>query len=243
MRKSSAIWMSIAAIAFLAVFASPLYLQWLAGFRRANWTEIGNIGQAYGAASAILSALALLGIAMSISLQVREHYANRSQIVRSQQFRLIELALENPERYMPCRGLDWRERTTDDMCQHLYTTMLINNHYTGYSLGFTSEEVLRGEILHDIFAAESGRKWWAEAEEHWRRMPSAANFVDIVSDEYTKAISRNPSPIPSVVNKERNKALPVANNERRSHATKIALGGLAGVIIGVAVAGARRKAT
>jgi Family of unknown function (DUF6082) len=239
-RKSSAIWLSIAAILCLVVLSSPFYLELLAGFKRADWTEIGNIGQAYGAASAILSALALLGIAVSVRLQVREHFANRHQIVRTQHFRLLELALENPERYMPAIGFDWRKRTIDEMCQYLYTTMIVNYHHTGYSLGVTPEEALRGEVFPDIFATESGRKWWTAAAQDWRSA-RPGKFVTILDEEYEKAILEKKPPIPSTIKNAEDGAASKARNERRSHAVKVAGAGLAGALISAAVVGVKRK--
>ncbi|MCW2944413.1 MAG: hypothetical protein JWR24_1130 [Actinoallomurus sp.] len=241
-RKSAAISLSISSTLFL-VLSSPFYLQWLAGLRKADWTEIGNIGQAYGAASAILSALALLGIAISVTLQVREHFANRIQIVRGQHFRLLELAMENPELYMPLLGFDGEKRTVDEMRQHLYTTMLVNYAHTGYLLGDIPENGLREEILPELFAGEPGRKWWLNGgEQRWKSDPSLSRkFVEMLEDEYEKAILQQGTPTLPIIQKA-NDGLPLkARDTDRSHAARIAIAALAGVLIGIAAERGKRK--
>lgn len=69
-----------------------------------DWLLAANIGQAYGAVSAVLSGLALLGGAWSIRFQVKDHVAMRHQVARTQHFRLLELTLEDPELYIPAWG-------------------------------------------------------------------------------------------------------------------------------------------
>jgi hypothetical protein len=240
MRRSIAILLSIAATLFL-VFSSPFYLQWLAKFKKADWTEIGNIGQAYGAASAVLSALALLGVAVSVILQVREHLANRSQIVRSQHFRLLELAIEKPELYTQILGLDGRAMSANEIRQHLFTTMFVNYAETGYSLGNIPELSLREEVLRGIFASEPGRKWWLRTERDWQKSGRSSKFVQIVEDEYSKATFRKCPPIPShIVENEATNSL-CDRGDSKFGVAKTGAAIMAGLLIGVAVNRARRN--
>src|SRR5438045_9631717 len=75
----------LAAVLLSAILFSPLFLRRVAEVRGVNWNLLGNIGQTYGAASAILSAVALLGIAVSLVLQRRQARAERIRIVRESQ--------------------------------------------------------------------------------------------------------------------------------------------------------------
>ena len=54
------------------VLISPLYLRQLSQLRGIDWTKLSNVGQTYGAASAILSAVALVGISLSLLVQARQ---------------------------------------------------------------------------------------------------------------------------------------------------------------------------
>lgn len=63
----------IAAIAFLAlVILSPLALRTLARSFDLNWSNLSNVGQTYSAVSALLTALALGGVAISLLYQAKD---------------------------------------------------------------------------------------------------------------------------------------------------------------------------
>jgi hypothetical protein len=61
----------IALTAFVlgSILLSPLLLRQIAKLGGVDWAKLSNIGQTYGAASAILSALAVGGVAISLFLQ------------------------------------------------------------------------------------------------------------------------------------------------------------------------------
>src|SRR5215471_21034949 len=54
------------------VLISPILLRQLDRIKGIDWSLLSNIGQTYGAASAILSAVALIGISISLLVQVRQ---------------------------------------------------------------------------------------------------------------------------------------------------------------------------
>jgi hypothetical protein len=60
------------------VAASPFALRML-DLQSRDWERLSWVGQTYGAASALLSVLALIGIAVSLTLQARESNASREQ--------------------------------------------------------------------------------------------------------------------------------------------------------------------
>jgi len=58
------------------VAVSPFALNLLSP-NATDWTQLSLIGQTYGAASALLAVIALLGVAVSLLMQAREARASR----------------------------------------------------------------------------------------------------------------------------------------------------------------------
>lgn len=92
------------AIIGLVIF-SPLAISELAHFRM-NWLQLSNIGQTYGAVSALLSSLALASVAVSLLYQSRDNQNAREQTTRMLQFELIRMAMSDPS-LMTASGAPW----------------------------------------------------------------------------------------------------------------------------------------
>src|SRR5450755_2004474 len=75
------------------VAVSPLALRMIGSLPGMDWARLSNIGQTYGAASALLTGLALIGVAASIVFQVRAIQAGRVQSSREHHAHLVEMAL------------------------------------------------------------------------------------------------------------------------------------------------------
>jgi hypothetical protein len=60
------------------VAASPFALRLLSG-RVTDWGQLSLIGQTYGAASALLAVLALIGVAFTLFMQAREAKSSRER--------------------------------------------------------------------------------------------------------------------------------------------------------------------
>src|ERR1700689_1110198 len=87
----------IFATAMLAlVVISPFALQWLARIHGLNWMSLSNVGQTYGAVSALLTALALGGVVISLMYQARDVKAARVQAERTFHNELLKMEMENP---------------------------------------------------------------------------------------------------------------------------------------------------
>src|ERR1019366_579474 len=139
------------------ILLSPLLLRALGTLGGANWSRLSEIGQAYGAASAILSALAVGGVAVSLFLQAGQARANQVQMVRDFQRELVMACLDNPDLYLPC----WRPMPDRDMNgarQDLYTMLRLNYGQMGYEVGIITEASLRGDLLEGIFQGAVGRR-------------------------------------------------------------------------------------
>jgi SAM-dependent methyltransferase len=180
------------------VVLSPFLLDLMADAKHDDWAAAGNIGQAYGAASAILSALALLGIAGSMALQLREHTANRAQIVRNQQFELLRQIQQDPELLGPITGHDVARDGADLSRQLLHAAMWINWAKTAYVLNEIPQVALRDEMFPGLFSNEVGQERWRRAREimesHYPK-GRAREFFTIGDEEYEKAIARDAAPL------------------------------------------------
>lgn len=95
MASAAATYFGIIAVLFIVAF-SPLALRGMSVLPGMNWGELSNVGQTYGAVSAILSALALIGVAISVALQRRESRFSRLEASRTRHHEMVLLALENP---------------------------------------------------------------------------------------------------------------------------------------------------
>jgi hypothetical protein len=93
-----------AVVTLVAVLLTPLGLQWIGHQPGHDWSLLSDVGQAYGAASAILAALALVGVVASLVLQAREAKASREQALRALHTDLLKMAIDEPE-FLECRVL------------------------------------------------------------------------------------------------------------------------------------------
>lgn len=188
-----------AAVAFLSlILVSPLFLGVLAGLSGvSDWNRLSAVGQTYGAASAVLSALALGGVAVSLFFQASQARAQQIQMVREYQRELLRMTLENPELYMPCwRPIEAPGLDVDGRRQHLFMTLRMNYAYMGYEVGIINEASLRLDVLTGAFKGQVGREYWHEARRLWilrgRRNRRTRQFVRIVEEEYDNAVTKGP---------------------------------------------------
>jgi hypothetical protein len=176
--------------AVLCAIASPLVLAAVDRSVDLNWVRLSNIGQAYGAASAALSALAVAGVGASIIYQARAVGYQRQQAVREQQRHLLSLLLADPETYAPAY---WSGAATLEPVQlrrRTFVLLSITYLYFGYNSGLYTEKTLTTESLPAIFSTEVGREFWASARVDWLYSDSRQErrFGRIVDENYQKSI-------------------------------------------------------
>ena len=162
-----------------------------------NWTQLGNIGQTYGGASAILGGVALIGISASLIIQVRQDRTERVRAVRERHMELLRIVLDNPRIYAPVVGPN-RHRTADEIRQHLFTTMWMNYSLTGYEMGILPERTVREEIMRSSFEGKPARTWWSAAQPHWVEggiTRKERQFTRMIDEEYRKAAASG-DPLP-----------------------------------------------
>ena len=87
-------WVAITTAASLIVLTlvvlSPVVLVQL-GHLNKNWSQLSNIGQTYGAISALISSLALGGVVVSLTFQARDLRTTRNLNARNFQHQLVRM--------------------------------------------------------------------------------------------------------------------------------------------------------
>jgi hypothetical protein len=185
----------IALASLILVALSPFALQAIASLGGINWQKLSNVGQTYGAMSALLAALALVGVAVSVSLQVRQSYHSRVQAADQRHHELMRLALDDPR-----FGEFWISpgASYDSTRQIIYTNLLLQFWETLWEFDDMSEMILRKDIAAMLFGAELGRTYWAIYGEgrlaNQRRSKRERRFNEILDEEYRQALALGAPP-------------------------------------------------
>jgi hypothetical protein len=224
--------LTVTAGAVSLVLFSPLLFRQLGSIKGVDWTKLSNVGQTYGAASAILSAIALLGVSLSLLVQARQARTERIRITRERQMELLKIILEAPDIYYPVVGT--RRRPTIDARRSTFSNMWFNYARLGFHTGVVSETDLREDILQRSFAGEPMRKWWAGARRSYEGRiiedRKERRFIEIADEEYRKAVSTGPP-----ISFETEDALPNAAVVMESSQAGKRRGLLKGAVLGLAI--------
>ncbi|MBM2614747.1 hypothetical protein JIG36_04155 [Actinoplanes sp. LDG1-06] len=150
-----------ASVVFLAgILIFPFLVRGVAG---RDWQTLSDVGQAYGAISAILSGLALCGVAVSVTVQWRQTVWARIASARERHFELIKLILEDPE--LSYRGPADVESDREHRRQ-LVCNLWVSHWMLLWELGELDAESLR-YAFDDLFADAVSRDWWRSAGPIW----------------------------------------------------------------------------
>lgn len=181
----------------ILVVASPLALQWLARIPGINWINLSNVGQTYGAISALLTALALGGVVISLFYQARDVKTAREQATRTFHHELLRMEMEDPF-YMEILGVPWGLAAGlndyDSLRRNHFINMWISFWQSQYVLGDMSDDNVRSTVSAELFVSIHGRRYWSSTRisklkyNKGRRL----RFVKIVDEEYTKAVVSGP---------------------------------------------------
>jgi uncharacterized membrane protein len=171
------------------VAVSPFALRLLSG-RSGDWEQLSWVGQTYGAASALLAVLALIGVTLSLFMQAREAKASREQALRAIHTELQQMAMED-ELYRRSWGPFFASGDPDAQRAHMYINMIISTWQMQYELDALSEEHLRA-TAHLVFSGEIGQRFWSEARDLRLRTASTRRdrrFHEILDEEYQRALA------------------------------------------------------
>lgn len=186
------------------IAASPLALGLLDRQSR-DWERLSWIGQTYGAASALLAVLALIGVAVSLFMQAREAKASREQALRAIHTELLQMAMDD-EVYRRCWGPFFASDDPTGQREHMYVNLIISNWQMQYELRVFSEPHLRS-AAHILFSGEVGERFWSDVRELRAGTASTRRerrFHEILDEEYQHALTspvvaptpESPSPRP-----------------------------------------------
>ncbi|PZG14698.1 hypothetical protein C1I95_21190 [Micromonospora craterilacus] len=177
-------------VILVAVVLSPLGLLWIGERPGYDWPLLGNVGQAYGAASAILAGLALTGVVASLIIQAREAKAAREQALRALHTDLLKMAIDDPG-LLECWGPIEQSTDREWFRKHVYTNLIVSHWQLMWEVDLLSEPHL--EVLADqFFKGAAGRRFWAEARAPRMKAETsrrARRFTAVVDDRYHAAIA------------------------------------------------------
>jgi hypothetical protein len=174
------------AVAMAGLVISPLLLGLIfAG--GADYAVAGNVGQAYGAASAVIAGIALFVVLASVVVQYRQFKVMRIQSMVEFNEELVLLAMENPA-YRQC----WGARISPDSIDEglfYYCSKVIKVWTIAWELGDIDEPQVRA-YLKNFFDSEVPRRYW-EMHGVWHRGGSRRNrrarFLELINEELANA--------------------------------------------------------
>ena len=177
--------------AMILVLISPLGIHDLVAVHHTNWEQLSYVGQTYGAVSALLDAAALVGVVVSVLLQVRESALSRVQAGRSRHFELIQMAMQEPLLMQAFHSL-----SDSDEANRLnaYVSLLIQNLQMLWDSRDIEEDELRANLA-DLLVTDAGRRYWQEFGHvrmalftDRRRQQEFARIIDEVSRTPGRAV-------------------------------------------------------
>ncbi|MDX2813194.1 DUF6082 family protein [Streptomyces sp. NPDC006207] len=186
--------LAAAAVVLAAVLLSPFVLEGISGSRGVDWDRLGQVGAAYGFTSAIVSALALAGVAVSLIVQNRQARAEQIQGIRGYYLELARLELDDMALFQPVWGAtDIADQ--DGRRRHVYADLMMNYAWMGYEIGTIPEGLLR-DMLAGMFTGEAGRDYWSRAGASWIARSSGSRagrrFLGVVGEELARAVAAGP---------------------------------------------------
>lgn len=167
----------------IIVLLFPLLLD--GAFGEADWETLAQIGGAYGGVSAVLSALALCGVAASLFFQWRQARDSNLIVMRERQFELIQLGITNPKLiYVRLPGV-----AEEDLPVAQYANLWMAYWKLLWDLGNMSEIEL-DRLSYDLFTGSRiAYTWWEKVGPNWNVSGAtrARLFMSIVTTSHERA--------------------------------------------------------
>lgn len=207
------------------VVLSPLALRAYDGNDDVDWKRLNEIGGTYGAVSAVVATVALVGVTVSLVIQNREVREARKNARRAHHVELMRLAMDDP-RYMECWGRYLTDSFTAET-QFTYVNLIVAHWYAEYDVGEMTDTLLRATAIN-VLGSGPGRHYWKTTGPFWRvNYPGkrGQRFHQILEETYQEAIRTTPVRPPEVLPPD-----PVST----SHKVVAAAGGGAAVALVVA---------
>jgi hypothetical protein len=172
----------------ILVALSPLALRSLAAVHGFRWGELSNVGQTYGAVSALLVVLGLSGVAITVFLQVRESHHARIEAIRARHYDLVRMAMEDPVYMQASRALS-PLRTFDEKRQTIFINLEVQFWLMLWEFNDISESELRRYVA-DLLGTKVGyHDWEHNGEDRTLNAESRRQrrFFQIINQEFEKS--------------------------------------------------------
>jgi len=171
----------------VATLASPLLFA-LVLRRSSQWPQLADVGEAYGGAAALLTGLALAGVAASLHMQWRQTRTDRILAIRQRHFELVKLGIDEP------LLLDDSATTQSDQAtalRQIYANLWVAHWAMLWDLRLCEEPDLR-RIAARFFEAGVARDWWSVNGPTWSMTMTRqrSRFQQIFSEECQRARQR-----------------------------------------------------
>jgi hypothetical protein len=193
MPNSHKIRWTTAAAALLLVFLMSLPV--LLTVQSSAWgirpDAVDALSKWYGAVAAILSALALLGVAASVYYQASQTKVNQVLALRTMQKELMQIAMADPQTYSICFGSRQTNEGFLEFQRRAFITLRLRHATDLLAMGAISEQELHTEIVTSILATSVGRRYWETVRPYWRGSgrPAQRRVVQLMEEEYGRAES------------------------------------------------------
>jgi Family of unknown function (DUF6082) len=222
-------------LVLVLVILSPFALRGIAQLPGMNWVRLSNVGQTYGGISALLAALALVGVVLSLLYQARDVNIAREQASRTFHNELLRMELEDPI-YMEALGAPWGMQMAtdyDSLRQFNFIHMWVSYWQSRYLLNELPETGLRTTAALELFNSKAGRDYWSANRATRMKISRGRGlqFARILDQEYNKALAKGD---PEGVSLPRKSDIAAKRSSREMQLVKngIALGVTAGVAMG-----------
>jgi len=173
-------------------------LQHLAG-QRFDWAHLSNVGQSYGAASAILSTLAVIGVAFTLVVQARESKESRNYSIREMHTNLMRIGITD-SKLLEARG-DLRIPDGLDRDVAIYANLVANYLVSLRETRTAGLEEIRRPV-DSLFDGATGREYWKANRDTWLVFyrGRSKKVADMIEAEYRRSGASGPAarPLPTM---------------------------------------------
>jgi hypothetical protein len=179
--------LALAVVVVIALFALvnawPTTSRWIASIP-GSWRQLDEIGQRAGGVSALLSAMALCGVAASLLMQRRQTRIAQEAAARTSHFELMKLFLNRP-------SLDIGPPGDEDEREKVMASNLWVSHWAMlWDLSMIDKFTLRLNASR-LFTDSVARDWWGRKGRSWAAVENrhTRQFVRILTEEREQAIA------------------------------------------------------
>lgn len=165
-----------------------------------EWERLSLIGQTYGAISALIAVLALLGVVAALVYQARELRRAADENRRQAMGDLLRMAMADPD-LDECWGPVEDAGDPRSRKQLMYTNMIVTQWGTSFRAGATPERRLRANA-REMFSGPVGRAYWERARERRLSAPGSRaeqrfnRILEAAYQETSAPVPRPPEPTP-----------------------------------------------